>query len=211
MILDLKKLIKNCNKQKKEDVLFHGTPIIKENVYKNLPTKSNWDSLKFPTSQKNSDRNQDFVNEDKPTKKVQQISLHLLKNRPKICHEHCVHVQETCDTDNKSTSKESKPEVSESTSKTTIPSKDSKSTSSSSQRQRGGACRSLFNIQQFPIKSDNFLAKPTKSINRRDPVALYQYYQSEWKKVKFPGEEEHAMLRRMVRKKLQGEQMSKRF
>lgn len=56
----------------------------------------------------------------------------------------------------------------------------------------------------------SFLDKLVKDVNRRDPVSLYHYYQSEWKKIKFPGEEEHAMLRRTIRKKLQDNQLFKR-
>ncbi|XP_018564388.1 hydrolethalus syndrome protein 1 homolog isoform X2 [Anoplophora glabripennis] len=41
-----------------------------------------------------------------------------------------------------------------------------------------------------------------KSINKSDPVALYHYYQKQWKKQKFPGQENHADLRWSVREKL---------
>lgn len=40
-------------------------------------------------------------------------------------------------------------------------------------------------------------------------MALYHYYKSEWKKVKFPGEENHAVLRQTVRQQLQGDQITK--
>nr|CAH7724758.1 unnamed protein product [Callosobruchus chinensis] len=46
----------------------------------------------------------------------------------------------------------------------------------------------------------------TKQVNKRDPVALYQYYQSEWNKnrLKIPGQDDHSDLRWAVREKLRG-------
>lgn len=43
-----------------------------------------------------------------------------------------------------------------------------------------------------------------KSINKCDPVALYHYYQEQWKKQKFPGQENHSDLRWSVREKMLG-------
>ncbi|KAJ8942231.1 hypothetical protein NQ314_010131 [Rhamnusium bicolor] len=53
-------------------------------------------------------------------------------------------------------------------------------------------------------KSKSVLIRPTytKPINRCDPVALYHHYQEEWKKQKFPGQENHSDLRWAVREKL---------
>ncbi|CAH1988912.1 unnamed protein product [Acanthoscelides obtectus] len=43
-----------------------------------------------------------------------------------------------------------------------------------------------------------------KKVNRRDPVALYQYYQSEWNKnrIKIPGQHNHSELRWAIRERL---------
>lgn len=42
------------------------------------------------------------------------------------------------------------------------------------------------------------------SVNRSDPVKLYQKYQQEWKQMSFPGEAKHASLRWAVREKMLG-------
>ena len=42
------------------------------------------------------------------------------------------------------------------------------------------------------------------SVNKSDPVTLYQKYQQEWKQMSFPGEAKHASLRWAVREKMLG-------
>lgn len=139
----------------------------------------------------------EYVEPDKtdiPSKKMRHISLHLMRNINRLTHKHCVHIDETSQSDSRSRTKGSQltcdSATIESTSKTTIPTSKN-SQKSSSARQRAGSSKSV------------------KTVNRKDPVALYHYYQSEWKKVKFPGEEEHALLRRTIRNKLSDKHFKK--
>lgn len=147
----MKKLIKSSAKQSEILDKNNKTSFMKENVHKHVSQKSCLAGSKLPKPPQSSARDQDLNEQDIPSKRLKHISVHILKNSNKMSHEHCVHVEESCESENKSTSKESKIEISDSTSKTTIPTKDSKSTFSTNNRQRGGACISYTKLEVFVL------------------------------------------------------------
>lgn len=55
-------------------------------------------------------------------------------------------------------------------------------------------------VSAFLVIKPRLEVKPSKS----DPVALYHQYQAEWKKIKFPGEDNRANLRWAIREKMLG-------
>ncbi|XP_017775388.1 PREDICTED: uncharacterized protein LOC108561822 [Nicrophorus vespilloides] len=53
-------------------------------------------------------------------------------------------------------------------------------------------------------KSSFIRPKLVTKVHKNDPVALYQKYQTEWKKLKIPGESSHSDLRWAIREQLMG-------
>ncbi|KAJ8917693.1 hypothetical protein NQ315_005140 [Exocentrus adspersus] len=133
-------------------------------------------------------------------RREKHISVHITKPRHKShVHEHCRHFQFRVDEANQqhenaqvihnieTTSDGSKLYINtESTLKTGVPS--SKKTESP---------------KRSPSRKSSFIrCASAKYRNKSDPVALYHFYQDQWNKQKFPGQEHHLDLRWAVREKL---------
>lgn len=138
---------------------------------------------------------------------TKQISVHITKKAQKTRHTHCTHI----DKNNKPESRQSSDvspntcsnvELVEAESSTTITKPESNAVEDTKKRPLSCENVNSVNSTTKTVKNTRVRPESSKQVNRRDPVALFQYYQSEWKKQKFPGQEIHTDLRWAIREKL---------
>lgn len=216
-IIDLKKLLKY-------DSRFGGYLASRNNGQFYFPKLNECDSGEDITSEQDSgkvNQGQDrkFVKEiqkektqegfsiKKDVQKEKHIAVHIFdsKRQKKVLHDHCVHVNnlDAVDTNtdaselklprdmiNTASSGVSKPETTESTIRSIKPSSNRGTSSRASSKER----KSKVTFIRPAI------ARPT--INKSDPVALYHYYQSEWKRSKIPGQDNRDDLRWAIRERM---------
>ncbi|KAJ8932530.1 hypothetical protein NQ318_000647 [Aromia moschata] len=117
-----------------------------------------------------------------------QISVHIVRPKSKP-HDHCKHTGNKVTVDNDQLQLIENVEITSDGSRLGI---ETEST--------------IKSIRPCSKQTIGSLIRPgcPKALNRCDPVALYQYYQKEWKKQKFPGQENHSDLRWAVREKMLG-------
>ncbi|XP_060529021.1 uncharacterized protein LOC132703656 [Cylas formicarius] len=117
--------------------------------------------------------------------KDKQISVHILKKQKATHPAHCIHVKDMHN--------ECNPELTK-----TAANSGTSRTATLSCASRGSKSDSRSKVA--------FIRPSTAkvSINKSDPVALYHYYKSEWKKSKIPGQVSRDDLRWAIRTKMAG-------
>ncbi|KAF7287340.1 hyls1 centriolar and ciliogenesis associated [Rhynchophorus ferrugineus] len=134
----------------------------------------------------------------KEASKNKHISLHIYESKPRknVLHEHCVHVSQD---NNKSNSQKCDSVISKEKDFTTV------STIQSIRPQSSSGTKSRSDRSSKDKKSKTVLIRPCSakpSFNKSDPVALYHFYQSVWKRSKIPGQDKREDLRWAVRERM---------
>ncbi|XP_066151886.1 centriolar and ciliogenesis-associated protein HYLS1 [Euwallacea fornicatus] len=148
------------------------------------------------------------ANKPSGTQREQHIAVHIFENRSQeqAHHEHCIHAENSKTNDKNLTEHKKKD-----TQIVEIDSSLRPATTESTVKSISGSNREPSQLQannsqaNKHIKSRATFIRPLiskPSVNKCDPVALYHYYQSQWKRTKIPGQDSRDDLRWAIRTRM---------